>query len=321
MKTTRRMALALPMILAATRAHAAWPERPVTIISPFGPGSLPDVVGRLVAPHLSRAWGQPVVVQNVPGAAGVIGVDRVAKSAPDGLTIGFSADAAIVVRVSMNPRPPYDPLTDLAAVSQLGRTPNFLVVSNVTPYTTLAQLVADARARPGAISFAHIGAGTSQHIGGELLAQLAGVELNGVAYNDGGAQLQDVIAGRATMTFANAVTALPRLSDGSFRALGVSSPERVPAAPQIPTIAEQGFPGFDAVAWLGVVVRAGTPPELVARLNRDILAAMAQPDVVTRTTEFGIQPVGSSPEQFAALIRAEIPRMAGVLQRAGLRAQ
>ena len=175
----RRALLAAPALLPAI-AHAAWPERTVNMIVPFGPGSANDVLARLTAPHLSRAWGQTVVVQNVVGAAGTIGVDRVAKSAPDGLTLALTADASIVVRVSMNPRPPYDPQADLAPISQLARTPNILVVSNATPYTTLAQVVEAARARPGALSFAHIGAGTSQHIGGELLNQLAGIELTGV---------------------------------------------------------------------------------------------------------------------------------------------
>jgi len=320
MPLSRRALLAAPALIA-TPAFAAWPERPVTIIIPFGPGSSQDVLARLMAPHLTRAWGQPVVVNNIVGAAGTIGVDRVAKSPPDGLTLTLTGDASIVVRVSMNPRPPYDPVADLAPISQLGRTPNVLVVSNVTPYTSLAQLVAAAKAAPGAISFAHIGAGTSQHIGGELLNMLAGIELNGVAYNDGGAQLQDVIAGRATMTFASLVTALPRLRDGSFRALGVSSPERVPALPDIPTIAEQGFSGFDAVAWLGLFARAGTPADIIARIQRDCVAAMAQPDVAARLSDLGVQVVGNTPAQLAALIQAEIPRMAGVLQRAGLRAQ
>ncbi len=316
----RRAALAAPALLLASAAQAAWPERPVTIVVPFGPGSSQDVLARLMAPHLTRAWGQPVVVNNIAGAAGTIGVDRVAKSAPDGLMLTLTGDASIVVRVSMNPRPPYNPLTDLAPISQLGRTPNILVVSNATPYTSLAQVVEAARARPGALSFAHIGAGTSQHIGGELLNQIANIELTGVAYNDGGAQLQDVIAGRATMTFASVVTALPRLRDGSFRALGVSSPERVPAVPDIPTIAEQGFAGFDAVAWLGLFARAGTAGDVVARIQRDCVAAMAQPDVAPRLADLGVQVVGNTPEQLATLVRAEIPRMARVLERAGLRA-
>ena len=320
MKIARRAMLAAPALLPAA-ALAAWPERAVTIIVPFGPGSSQDVLARLMAPHLTRAWGQTVVVSNIVGAAGTIGVDRVAKSAPDGLTLALTGDASIVVRVSMSPRPPYDPVADLAPISQLGRTPNILVVSNATPFTSLAQVVAAAKARPGALSFAHIGAGTSQHIGGELLNQLAGIELNGVAYNDGALQLQDVIAGRATMTFASVVTALPRLRDGSFRALGVSSPERVPAVPDIPTIAEQGFPGFDAVAWLGLFARAGTAAEVVARIQADCIAAMAQPDVAARLADLGVQVTGTTPEQLATLVRAEIPRMAAVLQRAGLRAQ
>lgn len=320
MSLCRRNLLVAPALIQAP-ALAAWPVRPVTIVVPFGPVSSQDVLARLMAPHLSRVWGQPVVVNNIVGAAGTIGVDRVAKSQPDGLTLALTGDASIVVRVSMDPRPPYDPMADLAPISLLARTPNVLVVGNVTPYTSLAQVVVAAKAAPGTLSFAHIGAGTSQHIGGELLNMLAGIELTGEAYNASGPQLEDVIAGRVTMTFASVVTALPRLGDGSLRALGVSSPERVPTVPHIPTIAEQGFAGFDAVAWLGLFARAGTPPEIVARIQSDCVAAMAQPGVVLRLADLGVQVLGNTPAQFAALIQSEIPRMAGVLQRAGLRAQ
>jgi tripartite-type tricarboxylate transporter receptor subunit TctC len=320
MPLSRRALLAAPALIA-TPALAAWPERPVTIIIPFGPGSSQDVLARLMAPHLTRAWGQPVVVNNIVGAAGTIGVDRVAKSPPDGLTLTLTGDASIVVRVSMSPRPPYDPVADLAPISQLGRTPNVLVVSNVTPYTSLAQLVAAAKAAPGAISFAHIGAGTSQHIGGELLNMLAGIELNGVAYNDGGAQLQDVIAGRATMTFASVVTALPRLRDGSFRALGVSSPERVPALPDIPTIAEQGFSGFDAVAWLGLFARAGTPPEIVNKVNAAMNKAIANPAVRDTLERIGAEVQGGTPADFGAFVKAQVAQWEGVVKQANIKMQ
>jgi tripartite-type tricarboxylate transporter receptor subunit TctC len=305
--------------LLAARPAFAFPDRAITIVSPFGPGSSQDVLGRLLAPKLQAAWGQPVVVNNVTGAAGVIGVDRVAKAAPDGHTLVLSGDAAIVVRVSMSPRPPYDPARDLAPIALLARTTNVLVVAPSVPARNLAELVAMARARPGSVTFAHIGQGTSQHIGGELLAQLAGVEMTAVAYNDGGAQLQDVLQGRVSFSFASVVTALPRMRDGSLRGLAVSGPARSPAAPDIPTVAEQGFPGFDARAWLGMLAPAGTPAPVIARIHRDVSAAMGEADVRARLADLGVDLEVSDPEAFRDLIQREIPRMAGILQRAGIR--
>ncbi|UPY36291.1 tripartite tricarboxylate transporter substrate-binding protein [Sediminicoccus sp. KRV36] len=315
----RRLLLAacLGLMALAPAAHA-WPDRPVTIIAPFGPGTSVDIAARLLAPKLQAAWGQPVVVTNVPGSAGIIGVERAVR-ATDGHTILLSADAAIVVRVSMAPRPPYDPRRDLLPVSLLGRTTNILVVSNSFPARNLAELVAIARARPGSVTFGHAGNGTSQHIGGEMLAQMAGVELTGVAYNDAASQIQDVLTGRVTMSFQSGVVALPRLRDNAWRALAVSAPARMAALPDLPTVAEQGYPGFDAVAWLGVLAPASMPAANVARIHRDVVAALAEPELRGRLAELGVDVVGSTPEEFRALIEREIPRMAGVLGRAGIR--
>lgn len=315
----RRLLLAACLgLMALAPAAQAWPERPVTIIAPFGPGTSVDIVARVLAPRLQAAWGQPVVVTNVPGSAGIIGVERAAR-ATDGHTILLSADAAIVVRVSMAPRPPYDPRRDLAPITLIGRTPNILVVANSFPAQNLAELVTAARTRPGTITFGHAGNGTSQHIGGEMLAQMAGVELTGVAYNDPASQIQDVLTGRVTMSFQSGVVALPRLRDNAWRALAVSSPARMLAAPDLPTVAELGFPGFDAVAWLGVLAPASMPAANLARVHRDVVAALAEPEIRTRLGELGVELVGSTPEEFRALIEREIPRMAGVLSRAGIR--
>lgn len=319
---SRRVMLGTSTLAAAALASSpalAWPERPITIVSPFGPGSSPDLLARLLAPKLMAAWGQPVVVQNVTGAAGVIGVDRVAKAQPDGHTLVLSADAAIVVRISMSPRPPYDPMRDLAPIALLARTTNVLAVAPSVPARSLAELVAMARARPGSVTFAHIGQGTSQHIGGELLAQLTGVEMTAVAYNDTGAQLQDVLQGRVSFSFLSVVTALPRIRDGSLRGLAVSGPQRSPSAPDIPTVAEQGFAGFDARAWLGMLAPAGTPTPVIARIHRDVTAAMGEPDVRARLADLGVDLAVTDPEAFRDLIQREIPRMAGILQRAGIR--
>lgn len=286
----RRLLLAacLGLMALAPAAHA-WPDRPVTIIAPFGPGTSVDIAARLLAPKLQAAWGQPVVVTNVPGSAGIIGVERAVR-ATDGHTILLSADAAIVVRVSMAPRPPYDPRRDLLPVSLLGRTTNILVVSNSFPARNLAELVAIARARPGS-----------------------------VAYNDAASQIQDVLTGRVTMSFQSGVVALPRLRDNAWRALAVSAPARMAALPDLPTVAEQGYPGFDAVAWLGVLAPASMPAANVARIHRDVVAALAEPELRGRLAELGVDVVGSTPEEFRALIEREIPRMAGVLGRAGIR--
>jgi tripartite-type tricarboxylate transporter receptor subunit TctC len=315
----RRLLLVAGLVaLAAGPAHA-WPDRPVTIVSPFGPGASQDVLGRLLAPHLQTAWGQPVVVTNVTGAAGTIGVDRVARAAPDGHTLVLSGDAAIVVRVSMSPRPPYDPQRDLTPVTLLGFTPNVLVVANSNPARSVADLVAQARTRPGQLTFGHAGPGTSQHIGGEMLAQMSGVELTGIAYNDPAAQILDVQTGRVTMSFQSGVVALPRVRDGAWRALAVSSAQRMTALPDMPTVAESGYAGFEAQAWLAIFAPANTPAPLVARIQRDIVAAMGQPDVRARMAELGIEPVGSTPEALREHVTKEIPRMAAVLQRAGIR--
>ncbi len=320
MRLSRR-ALGTGVVATALTAGPAlaWPDRAMTIVAPFGPGSPQDLLARLLSPRMQAAWGQPVVVNNVTGAAGTIGVDRVAKAGPDGHTLVVSGDAAIVVRISMSPRPPYDPVRDLTPISLLGRTTNVLAVGRSVAANNVAELVAMARARPGSVTFGHAGQGTSQHIGGELLAQLTGVEMTGVAYNDQATQLQDVLTGRVTFTFMSGVVALPRLRDGSVRALAVSGPERMATLPDVPTVAEQGYAGFDARAWLGMFAPGNTPPAIINRIHAEVVTAMRDPEVRARVQDLGVDLVVSTPDELRALIAQEIPRMAGILQRAGIR--
>jgi tripartite-type tricarboxylate transporter receptor subunit TctC len=310
--------LALAGHAGGAAAQAAWPDRPVTIIIPFGPGTSQDVIARLAAPILTTRWGKPVVVQNLPGAAGTLGVDRVARSTPDGHTMVLAGDAAIVVRVSMSPRPPYDPQRDLAPVMLVGRTPNVLVVSSEAPFRSVADIIAAARAQPGSITFGHAGPGTSQHIGGEMLAQMAGVQLTGVAYNDPAAQVMDVQTRRVTMSFQSGVVALPKVRDGSYRALGVSSATRLEALPNVPTVAEQGLPGFEASAWLSIYAPPNTPAPIIARINADMKVALQDADVRRRLDELGVLLVASTPAELAQTIATEIPRMRAVLRAAGI---
>ncbi|MBY0334413.1 MAG: tripartite tricarboxylate transporter substrate binding protein [Acetobacteraceae bacterium] len=320
----RRFALSLAsgLLLAwlATGARAAWPERPVTLIVPFGAGSSPDISARIIADRLGAALGQPVVVQNMPGASATIGVDRVAKSAPDGYTLGYTGDGAMVVRVSMDPPIPYDPRRDLVPITLLMRTRNLLVVHPSVPATTLAELVALARAQPGRLAYGHSGVGFSTHLGIEMLNQAAGIDITAVPYANEGQMFTDLAQGRVQVMLGGAGL-VRRAQSGEVRAIAVSSRDRLPVMPEVPTIAESGFPGFEAVAWFGLIAPARTPPAVVDRVHRAAAAALADPATRARLEEFGVAIAGDGPAEFGALVPREIARMQGVLEPLGLRAR
>ncbi len=305
--------------LAAGSARA-WPERPVSIIVPSGAGNGGDLIARMLVPHLTQAWGQPVVVQNLPGAGGAIGVERTARSAPDGHTLVMSGDAAIVVRPGMQPPLPYDPRRDLAAITLVARMPNLLVVRAADGPPTLAAAMAAARAANGGFSYGHLGPGTSIQIGAEELKQRARLDMTGVGYPTMGAILQDVIAGRLQLSFVNAFAAGPMVREGTLRALAVSSAERLPAFAAVPTLAEQGFAGFASSAWFGLLAAGRTPAPLVAHIRADVHAALADPVLRARLDGMAAILVDNTPEAFTAFIAAEIPRMAAVVREAGITA-
>ncbi len=313
----KRLLSALLLLAAALPARAAWPERPVTLVVPFAGGAAADVMARAMQPHLQASFGQPVVILNVPGASGSIGIDRVAKAPPDGYMLVLPGDAGVVVRPSMLPPVPYDPQRDLAPITLIGRTPNVVTISSRLPYRSLVELVADARARPGVLTYAHAGLGTSQHIGAEVLKQMGNLDITGVAYPVSATQLMDVMEARVTMQFGNIIIQTPRIRDGSLRALAVSGPSRAPSLPDVPTVAEQGFPGFDVTAWYGLFARGGTPPEVVARIHRDFITTLAVPDVRAKLVDLGVEVVANSPAEFAAVVAQDIPRMRQVLEKAG----
>lgn len=313
-------ALALAAWSMALPAAAAWPEKPVTLIVPFGAGASPDLSARVLAERLSAAWGQPVVIQNVPGASATIGVDRVAKAAPDGYTLGYTGDGAMVVRVSMDPPTPYDPRRDLVPITRLFTTRNVLVVHPSVPATTLTEFIALAKARPGALSYGHSGVGFSTHLTMELLKQAAGIDLTAVPYAQEGQMFTDLGAGRLPVAVGGAAL-IRRVQSGEVRGLAASSRDRIPGLPDVPTVAEQGFPGFESVAWFGLIAPARTPPEVVARIDRDAQAVLADPGFRARVEEFGLVTAGEGPDAFAALVPREIERMARVLEPLGLRAR
>ena len=308
-------ALIVGVVFANVPAYAAYPDRPIRIVVPFGAGSAPDIVARLLADHLSPRLGVALVVENTPGAGGTIGVNRVAKAAPDGYTLVLSGDAALVFPGAGAVAPPYAPLTDLAPVSQLVITPNVLVVSNSVAAKSVDELIAMVRARPGAFNCAHLGTGTSSQRACDLLSESAGLDLVQVPFTK--SPLPDVVAGRVQIFFANIATAMPMVREGQLRALAVSSLTRSPVAPALPTLNEAGLPGFEAVAWFGLLAPAGTSELAVRRLQSETKHALEETAVNSRLIELGTLPVGSSPREFAALLRAETKRWSG-LRPAGL---
>jgi tripartite-type tricarboxylate transporter receptor subunit TctC len=310
------LACAIVALLPAP-LRAAFPDRTVTIVVPFAPGNAADVMARLLAPKLAAAWGQAVVVQNQPGASGAIGVERVVRSPPDGHTLAMTGDAAIVTRVGMTPPLPYDPRRDLAPVTLLARTPNLLVVRPEGP-KTLGEFVAMAKAAQGRLNYPHAGPGTSVQVAAEMLKQMAGFEATGVGYPGMLQLVQDLLAGRADFAFVTAVAVAGQVREGRLRALGVSSPERLAAFPDVPSIAEQGYPGFDTSAFFGLVAPAGTPAAVTARIQADVVAALADAEIRARLDGLGAILIGNTPEAFAALIAADIPRLGAVLRRAGI---
>lgn len=282
-------------------AQQAWPVRPVHLVVPFAAGTAPDAIGRALAESFTQTLGVPVVVENLPGAGGTIGVGRVAKAPGDGYMLVLSGDAAIVGDARFGVKLPYDPAADLVPLSQVAVSPNILVVGNDVPARTLQELVALARSRPWGLSYASAGHGTSSHRGGEMLSRAAGLEM--VHVPGSASPLPDVVGGRVTMFFANAAS-LPLVRGGKLRALAVSSHERLALAPELPTVAESGYPGFEAVAWFALFAPRGTPPEIVARLEVAARNAVAGPAMRERLQGMGAIPVGGDAAALAGLIAA-----------------
>jgi tripartite-type tricarboxylate transporter receptor subunit TctC len=309
---------ALVCAAGSAAAETDYPTKPVRLIVPFPPGTAADYVGRLLAEKWSAAWGQPVVIDNVPGAAGTIGLAKLAKSPPDGYTLGLPGDAASVVNISLMANLPYDPRRDLAPIMQVGAPPNLLIVNKDLPAGNVTELIALARARPGKLSFASSGIGTSQHLGGEFLADMTGIDIVHVPYKD--SYFADLISGRVDFAFANTVTALPQVRTGAVRALAVSSAKRVAIVPDLPPVGDT-VPGFAVTPWFGLFAPAGTPPAIIAKVHAETVRALADPELRAKFADRGFEIIGGTTEEFRALIATEIPRIATLLQSRGLKPQ
>jgi tripartite-type tricarboxylate transporter receptor subunit TctC len=311
------LAAALP---AAGAAHAQqnYPVRAIRLIVPSSPGGGTDITARIIAPKLGEFLGQQVVVENRPGAGTMIGGEVVARAAPDGYTL-LMGISTLAINPAIYRRVPYDALRDFAPISQVVALPNILVVHPSLPVKTVKELIAFARARPGQINFASAGVGTNPHLSMELFLSMAGLKMVHVPYKGSGQGVIDLIAGHVSVMTPSIITALSYVRNGRLRALGVTSAKRASGAPDIPTIAEAGLPGYEAVQWFGVLAPAGTPREIVTRLHGEIVRVLQVADVRQRLLQDGAEPVGSTPEEFGAFIRAETAKWAKVARDIGIR--
>jgi len=295
--------------LSGAQTAAAYPSKPIRLVVPFPAGTAPDVLARLIAPALTESMAAHVVVENVPGAGGTIGVDRVAKAAPDGYTLLLSGDAALVLTGgAFGVKPPYETLRDLAPIAQLIITPNVLVVAADVPARNVAELVALVRSQPGKFSYSSAGIGLSQHRAGELMNSMAGLDM--VHVPNPSNPWSEVIAGRTQLMFGNIAVALPLIKEGKVRGLAVTSTTRAAAAPELPTVSESGLPGFESLAWFGALAPAATPPAVLQRLEAELHKAMATPLIKDRVAAMGAMPGVPNAAAFAQVIQNETRRWA-----------
>ena len=300
-------------------AQSPYPSRPVKILVGFSPGTAPDLAARILADRFSDLWGTPFVVENVPGAGSNVATERVARATADGTLLLMGGNGALVINPSLYDKLPFDPLQDFAPVSRVFIAANVLAVPPELPASSVAELVALAKAQPGKLTYAHAGVGTSQHLAAELFKTRAHVDIAAVPYRGTTAFVPDLLANRVNLSFANIVNVLPLAREGKLRALAITSIKRSPLAPELPTMAESGFPGFEAVPWFGLLAPAGTPQDVVDKLHAETVRALALPEVRKKFDELGLEPVGDTPAEFEAVIRKETPEWAKVIRDAGIR--
>jgi tripartite-type tricarboxylate transporter receptor subunit TctC len=318
-----RFALGAGLLLCgcATALAQPYPSKPVRLLVGFVPGGATDTIARVVAQQLGDRLGRAVLVENRAGASGTIAAEAVAKSPPDGYTLIMATQTTHAVVPYMMPKLPYDPLRDFAPVVQAAQNTLVVVVTPSLPVKSVKDLIALARSRPGELSFATGGVGSSPHMAGELFQAMAKVKMTAVFYKGDAAAVIDVIGGRVPVMFLNVTGMLQHIRSGKLRALAVTSGKRSTIIPEYPAVGESGLSGYEVVTWFGVLAPAGTPAEIVGRLNREINQSLALPAVREQMTPLGIEPVGGSPEQFAALLREENVRWSRMVKELGLRAE
>ena len=309
-----------PLAVMAQANVTAYPSRPLRIIVPQSPGASTDLTARLIAQRLSEAFKQPVVVDNRPGAGTIIGTELVVRATPDGYTLLVVA-AGITVNPNFYKNIPYDTERDLAPVTQLTRFPNLLAAHPSLPVKTLQDVLALARAKPGTISYASAGLGSGTHMSAELLKMMTGIDIVHIPYKGGGPAVTAAIGGQVQLNIGTTVGVLPHTRSGKLRAIAVTTAKRTPAAPEIPTFAESGVPGYEHGPWNGMFVPAKTPPAIIAKIHAEVARALQAPEVRRVFANEGVEPVANQPREFAAIIREELARWPKVVKAAGLKAE
>ena len=313
-------ATVLPLGLALPAQAEEWPSKPIRWVVPFPPGGAMDAIARALGEKASKTLGQPVVIENKPGAGGNIGADFVAKSAPDGHTlmitsVGMATNKFLYAKLN------YDPVKDFAPVSLLAVVPNVLVTNATQPNVkTVADVVANARAQPGRLTYASAGNGTSIHLAGEVFTSLAKVDMQHIPYKGSGPAVTDLLGGQVNYMFDSITSAKPHILSGKLRAIGLTTAKRSSALPNVPTLAEAGLPGYEVSPWFAVFVPAGTPKPIIARLNAALLGAMNQPDIKAKFATIGAEPVGSTPEEMGAHLSREIDRWGKLISEKNIKA-
>ena len=311
--------IAMAMAPAAFAQPSAYPERTVKLIVPFPPGGVTDIVGRIIAQRLSEGLGQTVYVENLGGAAGTIGAASAARARPDGYTL-LMATATHAINATLMPNAGFDIQKDVVPVTLVASVPLLLAVNPSLPAKDVQGLVALAKKEPGKLNFASGSTGSASHLAGEMLKSAAGIDMVHVPYKGGGPALQDLIAGHVSIMFENMPSILPYVQSGQLRGLAVTSPKRSSAIPTLPTMIESGFPGFEAGSWYGLFAPPGTPPEVVEKLHGAMVKALASPGMRTQLSKQGAEPIGNTPQEFAAFIRSEVAKWARVIQVSGAKA-
>ncbi|HUP94577.1 MAG TPA: tripartite tricarboxylate transporter substrate binding protein [Burkholderiales bacterium] len=319
-----RMGLAAIGVACSAAAHAAQPEapyptRPVRIVVPQTPGASTDLTARLIAQKLSPIFGQPVIVENRPGAGSIVGTELVAKATPDGHTLLVVA-SSIVLNPILQKNLPFNPQRDLAPIAQLSTFPNMLVVHPAVPAKNVQELVALAKAKPGALNYGSAGTATGTHLSAELFKYMTGTDMVHVPYKGGGAAIPALLGGQVQLMFSTTVAALPQVRAGKLRALAVTSAKRSVSAPDVPTIAESGVPGYDHSAWNGLFAPAKTPRAIILRLNGEVAQILHSPDIKAIFIKEGAEPVGNKPEEFAAILKSESAKWTKLVQASGMKA-
>jgi tripartite-type tricarboxylate transporter receptor subunit TctC len=319
MKDITRLIAAIAFAAPIAAAAQAWPAKPVRMLVPFPPGGGVDFAARIVGKHLSERLGQPIVIENRAGANGIIAMEALKNAPPDGYTLATTSNGPLVINPSIYLKLPYDPVKDYVAVGRLVHFPLLLVTHPSVAAKSVPEVIALAKAKPGSVSYSSPGVGNGGHLAGELFASMAKVSLLHVPYKGTAPAVTALLAGEVALSFSSIPSVLPHIRAGRLRALAVGNAARMAALPEFPTIAESGVPGYEAFSWGGMIAPAGTPPDVVARVNREIGVILRQKDIVEQMANDGTIPMPDSPEEFAAYIKAELAKWAAIAKIANIK--